>query len=60
MKFKYYSDKRIVLCCLFKVNKYSDMNEISKSVVNTLLFAKNKLSSALVFLRDYKIKGLSD
>ena len=37
MKFKYYSDKRIVLCCLLKMNKYSDKNEISKIVVNALL-----------------------
>ena len=34
------------------------MNEISKSVVNTLLQMENNLSSALVFVRDHKIKGL--
>ena len=36
------------------------MNEIDKIVVNTLLWMKNNLSSALVFERDYKIKGISD
>ena len=34
------------------------MNEISKLVVNTLLCMENNLSSALVFVRDNKIKGL--
>ena len=37
MKFKYYYDKRIVLCCLLKMNKYFDMNEVNKIVVNTFL-----------------------
>ena len=37
MKFRYYFDIRSVLCCLLKMNKYFDMSEISKSVVNTLL-----------------------
>ena len=58
MKFKYYSAKRIVLCCLLKMNKYFDMNEVSKIVVNTLLQTKNNLSSALVFVRDHKIKRI--
>ena len=26
-----------VLCCLLKMNKYFDMNEVNKIVVNTLL-----------------------
>ena len=34
-----------------------DMNEISKSEVNTLLQMENNLSLALVFVRDHKIKG---
>ena len=34
------------------------MNKISKLVVNTLLWTENNLSSALVFVRDHKIKGL--
>ena len=42
------------------MNKYFDMNEVNKIVVNTLLQAKNNLSSALVFERDYKIRGFSD
>ena len=37
MKFKYYFDIKSVLCCLLKMNKYFDMNKISKLVVNTLL-----------------------
>ena len=40
------------------MNKYFDMNEISKSVVNTLLQMKNNFSSALVFVRDHKIQEL--
>ena len=36
------------------------MNEISKSVVNTLLQMENNLSSAPVFVRDHKIKGLHE
>ena len=46
MKFKCYFDMRSVLCYLLKMNKYFDMNEISKSVVNTLLQMENSLSSA--------------
>ena len=37
MEFRYYFDIKSVLCCLLKINKYFDMNEISKSEVNTLL-----------------------
>ena len=33
----YYSDKRTVLCCLLKMDKYFDMNEVNKIGVNTLL-----------------------
>ena len=36
------------------------MNEVNKIVVNTLLWVKNNLSSALVFERDYKIRGFFD
>ena len=32
-----------------------DTSDIDKIVVNTLLWVKNNLSSALVFVRDYKI-----
>ena len=32
-----------------------DMNAINEIVVNTLLWAKNNLRSALVFVRDHKI-----
>ena len=35
-----------------------DMNEISKSEVNTLLQMENNLSLALVFVRDHKIRRL--
>ena len=31
------------------------MNDINEMVVNTLLQMENNLSSALVFVRDYKI-----
>ena len=58
MKFRYYFDIKSVLCCLLKMNKYFDMNKISKLVVNTLLQMENNLSLALVFVRDHKIKGL--
>ena len=42
------------------MNKYFDMNEVNKIVVNTLLCMKNNLSSALVFARDYKIRKLNE
>ena len=58
MKIKYYFNIQIVLYCLLKMYKYFDKNEISKMVVNTLLQMENNLSSALVFVRDHKIKGL--
>ena len=58
MKIKYYFNIKIVLYCLLKMYKYFDKNKISKMVVNTLLQMKNNLSSALVFVRDHKIKGL--
>ena len=32
-----------------------DMNDINEMKVNTLLWTENNLSSALVFVRDYKI-----
>ena len=35
--------------------KYFDANVIDEIVVNTFLQMKNNLSSALVFVRDYKI-----
>ena len=38
------------------MNKYFDMNEVNKIVLNTLLWVKNNLSPALVFERDYKIR----
>ena len=37
MEFRYYFDIKSVLCCLLKMNKYFDMNEVNKIVVNTLL-----------------------
>ena len=58
MKFKYYFDMKSVLFCLLKMNKYFDMNEISKLVVNTLLLTENNSSSALVFVKGHKIKDL--
>ena len=58
MKIRYYFNIKIVLCCLLKMYKYFDKNGISKMVVNTLLRTENNLSSALVFVRDHKIKGL--
>ena len=58
MKIKYYFNIKIVLYCLLKMYKYFDKNKISKMVVNTLLQMKNNLSSALVFVRDHKIKEL--
>ena len=58
MEFRYYFDIKSVLWCLLKMNKYFDMNEISKLVVNTLLWMENNLSTALIFVRDHKIKGL--
>ena len=36
------------------------MNKISNSEVNTLLQMENNLSLALVFVRDYKKKGLHE
>ena len=49
------SIKKIVLCCLLKMNKINfDMNDINEIVVNTLLQMKNNLISALVFVRDHK------
>ena len=36
------------------------MNNINEIVVNTLLWMKDNLSSALVFKRDYKIRGNFD
>ena len=35
-----------------------DMNDINEIVVNTLMWMKNNLSSALVFERDYKINEI--
>ena len=37
-----------------------DMNEFNEIVVNTLLWTKDNMSSALVFERDYKIRGNFD
>ena len=36
MEFRYYFDIKGVLCCLLKMKKYFDMNEISRLIVNTL------------------------
>ena len=56
MKIKYCFNIKIVLYFFLKMYKYFDKNEISKMVVNTLLQMENNLSSALVFVRDHKIK----
>ena len=58
MNIRYYLNIKIVLCCLLKVYKYFDINEISKMIVNALLQTENNLSSALVFVRDHKIERL--